>query len=239
MDRYKIRFSVFVSFQSMVSSTNLYSGGKGAGQVNSKTVSLSFYELEAGGSRKEYSVNDLEDSISIEIPRKKGERLDVKSAKLYSSKYQSHRFNVTNNASTIHIQVGWDVGVEVELYVKKESEPNPSKGDYDFNTTLWTGGHNNSSNSSAPFAMNELFLSNDALNWSASGEYFVKLRYKENGSLSEDEQAKIDSDGAVPYNFSVYTSMCMYYDEKKGVWSTNGTWVRKVNYFLCIYLIND
>ena len=211
----------------MVSKINLYSGGKGAELVKSDLVSLSFYESKGKDSREEYKIKGLEKEITVVVPRAKGARPERTPSNLEAKKYMKHSFNVTQNASAVHIRVEWEVRVEVELYIKKGSEPKPAEGVYDFNETLKLEGHFNvnSSNSSDPTS-SELFLSNDALNWTAAGPYFVQLRYKANGSLPEEEKDKMDSNGAVPYNFSVYTSICMYYDENKKSWSTEGTKVR-------------
>lgn len=212
----------------MVSKINLYSGGKGAELVKSDLVSLSFYESKGEDSREEYNVKDLEKEISVIVPRAKGSRPEKTPSKLDAKKYMKHSFNVTHNAFTVHIRVEWKIRVEVELYIKKGSEPKPAEGVYDFNETLKLGGHfnANSSNSSSDSTSSELFLSNDALNWTAAGTYYVKLRYKANGSLPEQEKANMGPNGGVPYNFSVYTSMCVYYDENKKSWSTEGTKVR-------------
>ena len=209
----------------MVSQTNLHSGIEGAELVKSNLVSLSFYDSNVKGVRKEYHVKGLEKEIRVKVPRKKGHP-NKTPHKLKSKDYTKHSFNVTQNASTVHIRLEWKVRVEVELFVKKGSQPKPTEGVYDFNETLKLGGHNaNSSNSSEPTS-SELFLSNVALNWTAAGTYFVQLRYKANSSLPAEEKAKMNSDDTVPYNFSVYTSMCMYYDENKQKWSTEGTKVR-------------
>lgn len=211
----------------MVSAINMYSGVERAELVNSKLVSLAFYTLEEGDRRYEHSVSNLTEKISIILPRSEKEgRPTVVQAKLHSDKYKLHRFTVTENTSTVHIRVGWQVSVEVELYLKKGSEPKPAEGVYDFNVTFQDGENRcmNSSNSSEP-SISELFLSNDDLNWTAAGMYYAFLRYKGRVSLPE-EKAKMDSDGAISHNFSVYTSMCMYFDEKRGVWSTEGTEVR-------------
>ncbi|CAH3036848.1 unnamed protein product [Porites lobata] len=48
------------------------------------------------------------------------------------------------------------------------------------------------------------------------------MGYTKNDSLPVEELKKIGSDDTVPYNFSMYTSKCMFYDEKKNVWSTDG-----------------
>ena len=210
----------------MVSKINLYSGGKGAELVKSDLVSLSFYKSKGKDSREEYKVKDLEKEICVILPRVG--RPKKTSSELEAKKYMKHSFNVTHNASTVHIRVEGEVRVEVELYIKKGIEPKPAEGVYDFNETLKLGGHfnANSSNSSSDSTSSELFLSNVALNWTAAGTYHVKLRYKANGSLPEEEKAKMGSNGGVPYNFSVYTSMCMYYDENKKSWSTEGTKVR-------------
>ena len=224
-----ISFSLLFLFQSMVSATNLYSGSKGGKLVNNKLVSLSYSELKPNGSQGEINVKNLEKEISVMLPRnEKAEPLSVEKGKLYSGKYSEHEFNITHNASAVHIQVGWGVSVDVELYVSKGSKPKPLEGVYDFNTTLQLGRHLsvNTSNSTDPSSHRELFLSNDDLNWTAEGTYFALLRFIENNSLPEKERAKIDSDGTIPYNVSIYTSMCMYYDEKKDVWSTEGMKVR-------------
>lgn len=215
----------------MVSATNLYSGGQGAELVNSKLVRLSFSVANGSESKMELTIKDLkeEEAISVIIPRRGNEKLpdDKAPCKLYSNKANLHTFNETWNESAVNIRVEWQIDVEMELYVKKGSEPKPNEGDYDFNVTLKRGEHSNanSSNISDPNA-SELFLSNDALNWTAEGMYFVSLRFKANGSLPAEEKAKMTSDGAVLYNFSVYSSMCRYYDERKKTWSTEGTKVR-------------
>ena len=211
-------------FQSMVSGLNLYPRGEGAALVNSKLVSLAFYASEEGGSRSELSVSSLKQRISLMIPRNEKEKSPVVvQARLHSVKYKLHTFNVTENASTVHIRLGWQVNVDVEVYVKKGSEPKPSESVFDFNKTLQCGGNNSANSLNSSEHISELFFSNHDLNWTAAGTYYALLRYKENVSLPEEEKAKMDSDGSIPYNFSVYTSMCQYYDEKQKGWSTNGT----------------
>ena len=195
--------------------------------MNSKLVRLSF-----SVARKEFTVINLkeEEAISIIIPRRGNEKFpdDREPVKLYSNKANLHTFNETSNESAVNIRVEWQVDVEMELYVKKGSEPKPNEGDYDFNVTLKRGEHSNANSSkTSDSTASELFLSNDALNWTAEGTYFVSLRFKDNGSLPAEEKAKMTSDGAVLYNFSVYSSMCRYYDERKNAWSTEGTKVRK------------
>ena len=222
-----ISFSLLFLFQSMVSATNLYSGGKRGKLVNNKLVSLSYSDSQG----ETVDVTDRGEEISVMLPRnEKAEPLSVEKGKLYSGKYSVHEFNITHNASAVHIRVGWGVSVDVELYVSKGSKPKPLKGVYDFNKTLQLGRHLsvNTSNSTDPSSHDELFLSNDELKWTAEGTYFALLRFIENNSLPEKERAKIDSDGTIPYNVSIYTSMCMYYDEKKEDWSREGMKVRNM-----------
>ena len=122
------------------------------------------------------------------------------------------------------VQVAWNISVAVQIYIKKGSRPRPEESVYDFNATFRLGGRY--SDDSTNFSLCKLFLSNDDLNWTAAGQYFVMLGYTKNDSLPLEELDKIGSDGTVPYNFSMYTSKCMFYDEKKNIWSTDGLKVR-------------
>ena len=211
----------------MVSNTSLFASQdqeKGH-SVKSLAVSLSFSDA----NHSELNIKNLTSEISIIIPRNDKERSNTEGG-VSSKTYQVHSFTIEQNASTVHIRAEWEVSVDLELYVRKGGEPKPLEGVYDFNYTLRLGSRQgvNSSNSSDPSGC-ELFLSNDALNWTAAGTYYVLLRYVRNDSLSEEEKAKIPSDDTIPYNFSVYTSMCLYYDVDREVWSTEGTKVRENN----------
>ena len=211
----------------MVSNTSLFASQdqEKGNSVKSLAVSLSFSDE----NRQELNIKNLTSEISIFIPRNDKERGNTEDV-VSSKEYKVHSFTIEQNASTVHIRAEWEVSVDLELYVRKGGEPKPSEGVFDFNDTLRLGSRQgvNSSNSSDPSGR-ELFLSNDALNWTAAGKYYVSLRYVRNDSLSEEEKAKITSDDTIPYNFSVYTSMCLYYDVDREVWSTEGTKVRENN----------
>lgn len=215
-------------FQVMLSAINLYPGGEDANRINnSKLVSFSFYQSDVNNSRTEYGVKDLEQGkeISLMVPRvEPAVDRRVTREKLQSSKFNLHEFEILENTSAVTIEARPDFFVDVEMYVKVGSEPNPSQGVFDFNATL-SAIAANSSNSSILSSYYEFFLSNDVLNQTAAGKYFVKVRYKlpENHSFTEDQLA----DG-IPYNFSVYTSSCSYYDEKNNSWRTDG--VKVFNY---------
>ena len=221
--------STFSFFQSLVSDQNLFSGGKGAGQVTDKVVSLSFTGSKDDGSvdvrGKECPVEGLEEAISVSLPRNNtSKNPPEQEGKLHSAKYSIHEFNITENASAVTVQVAWNISVAVQIYIKRGSIPNPEEGVYDFNETFRLGGCY--SDHSTNFSLCKLFLSNDDLNWTAAGQYFVMMGYTKNDSLPVEELKKIGSDDTVPYNFSMYTSKCMFYDEKKNVWSTEGLKVR-------------
>ena len=221
--------STFSFFQSLVSDQNLFSGGKGAGQVTDKVVSLSFTGSKDDGSvdvgGKECTVEGLEEAISVSLPRNNTfKNPPEQEGKLHSAKYSIHEFNITENASAVTVQVAWNISVAVQIYIKKGSRPRPEESVYDFNATFRLGGRY--SDDSTNFSLCKLFLSNDDLNWTAAGQYFVMLGYTKNDSLPLEELDKIGSDGTVPYNFSMYTSKCMFYDEKKKIWSTDGLKVR-------------
>ena len=190
--------------------------------VSSDAVSLSFSEEEG---EEHHKIKNLPSEISIIIPRSEKERKGgdkTKKGSMGSDRYSIHSFEIENNASAVHLRVEWAVNVEIDVYVRKGNKPIPQGGFYDFNDTLRLGSHLNtpSSNSSERLGV-ELFLSNDALNWTAAGKYYVALRYVKNDSLHKEED-KI----SVRYNFSIYTSMCMYYNEGRGSWSTDGLTVR-------------
>ena len=215
----------------MVSNTSLFASQdqEKGNSVKSLAVSLSFFVSFSDENRTELNIKNLTSEISIIIPRNDKERRNTEGG-VNSKTYQVHSFTIEQNASTVHIRAEWEVSVDLELYVRKGGEPKPLEGVYDFSDTLPLGCRQgvNSSNSSDPSGC-ELFLSNDALNRTAAGTYYVLLRYVPNDSLSEEEKAKITSDDTIPYNFSVYTSMCLYYDVDREVWSTEGTKVRENN----------
>ena len=196
--------------------------------MSSDAVSLSFSEEEGEEQRaksEDRKIKNLPSEISIIIPRSEKERRGGEKAKkgsMGSDRYSIHSFEIENNASAVHLRVEWAVNVEIDVYVRKGNKPIPQGGLYDFNDTLRLGSHLNasSSNSSEKLGV-EIFLSNDALNWTAAGKYYVALRYVKNDSHYKEED-KI----SVRYNFSIYTSMCMYYDEERGSWSTDGLKVR-------------
>ncbi|XP_068673513.1 polycystin-1-like [Montipora foliosa] len=206
---------------SMVSNTSLFASQdqEKGNSVKSLAVSLSFSD----GNHSELNIKNLTSEISIIIPRNDKERRNTEGG-VNSKTYQVHSFTIEQNASTVHIRAEWEVSVDLELYVRKGGEPKPLEGVYDFNGRLQLGSRQSvqSSTSLDPSGC-ELFLSNDALNWTAAGTYYVLLRYVRNDSLSEEEKAKIPSDDTIPYTFSVYTSMCLYYDVDREVWSTEGT----------------
>ena len=193
--------------------------------VSSDAVSLSFSK-EKG---KELEIKNLTLEISIIIPRSEKERRGGDKAKkgsMGSDRYSIHSFEIENNASAVHLRVEWAVNVEIDVYVRKGNKPIPQGGLYDFNDTLRVGSHfNTSSSNSSERSGVEIFLSNDALNWTAAGKYYVALRYVKNDSLLREED-KISVDSPIPYNFSIYTSMCVYYNVEKGAWSTDGLKVR-------------
>lgn len=193
--------------------------------MSSDAVSLSFSE-EKGGQP---DICNLPSEISITIPRSEKERRGGDKAKegsMSSDRYSIHYFEIENNASAVHLRVEWAVNVEIDVYVRKGNKPIPQGGLYDFNDTLRLGSHLNASSSNSSERLGvEIFLSNEALNWTAAGKYYVALRYVKNDSLLREED-KISVDGPIPYNFSIYTSMCVYYNEGKGAWSTDGLKVR-------------
>ena len=225
--------------QILVSNENLYSGGEGGGQVTDKIVSLSFSGSKDDGSvdfdGAECKVKGLEEEISVMLPRNNTAKdPPVQDGSLRSDKYSIREFNLTENASAVTVQVAWNISVAVQIYIKKGSRPKPEEGVYDFNATFRLGGRY--SDHSTNLSRCELFLSNDDLNWTAAGQYFVMMGYTKNDSLPLEELKKIGSDDTVPYNFSMYTSKCMFYNETKNVWSTDGLKVRlrrtiKYSYF--------
>ena len=230
--------STFSFFQSLVSNQNLFSGGAGAGQVTDKVVSLSFTGSKDDGSvdgdGKECTVEGLEEEISVILPRNNtSKNPPEEEGKLHSDKYSIHEFNITENASTVTVQVGWNVSVPVQIYIKKGSRPKPEESVYDFNATFRFGGRY--CDDSTNFSLCKLFLSNDDLNWTAAGQYFAMLSFTKNDSLPAEELDEIGSDGTVPYKFSMYTSKCMFYDEEKSVWSTDGLKVRFRKFIECSY----
>ena len=193
--------------------------------MSSDAVSLSFSEEEG----EERNITNLPSEISIIIPRSEKERSGGDKAKkgsMGSDRYNIHSFEIENNASAVHLRVEWAVNVEIDVYVRKGNKPIPQGGLYDFNDTLRLGSHFNTSSSNFSERSGvEIFLSNDALNWTAAGKYYVALRYVKNDSLLREED-KISVDSPIPYNFSIYTSMCVYYNVEKGAWSTDGLKVR-------------
>ena len=193
--------------------------------MSSDAVSLSFSEEEG----EERNITNLPSEISIIIPRSEKERSGGDKAKkgsMGSDRYNIHSFEIENNASAVHLRVEWAVNVEIDVYVRKGNKPIPQEGLYDSNDTLRLGSHfNASSSNSSERSGVEIFLSNDALNWTAAGKYYVALRYVKNDSLLREED-KISVDSPIPYNFSIYTSMCVYYNVEKGAWSTDGLKVR-------------
>ena len=199
--------------------------GEEGNPVSSDAVSLSFSE----GKGDELKIDNLPSEISIIIPRSEKERRGGDKAKensMGSDRYSIHSFKIENNASAVHLRVEWAVNVEIDVYVRKGNKPIPQEGLYDSNDTLRLGSHfNASSSNSSERSGVEIFLSNDALNWTAAGKYYVALRYVKNDSLLKEED-KISVDGTIRYNFSIYTSMCMYYNVGKGAWSTDGLKVR-------------
>ena len=226
-------------FQSLISNTNLYSDAKGGDQVTDKIVSLSFFGSKDDGSvdvdGDECKVKGLKEEIRVVLPRNNTAKdPPVQDGSLRSDKYSIREFNLTENASAVTVQVAWNISVAVQIYIKKGSIPKPEEGVYDFNATFRLGGRY--SDHSTNLSRCELFLSNDDLNWTAAGQYFVMMGYTKNDSLPVEELKKIGSDDTVPYNFSMYTSKCMFYDEEKKVWSTDGLKVRlrrtiKYSYF--------
>ena len=212
-------------FQSFISNTNLYSDAKGADQVTDKIVSLSFFGSKDDGSvdvdGDECKVKGLEEEIRVVLPRNNTAKdSPVQEGSLRSDKYNIYEFNITDNASAVTVQVAWNISVAVQIYIKKGSIPKPEEGVYDFNATFRLGGCY--SDHSTNLSLCKLFLSNDDLNWTAAGQYFVMMGYTKNDSLPLEELEKIGSDDTVPYIFSMYTSKCMFYDEKKNEWSTDG-----------------
>ena len=216
-------------FQSLISNTNLYSDAKGADQVTDKIVSLSFFGSKDDGSvdvdGDECKVKGLEEEIRVVLPRNNTAKDSPgQEGSLRSDKYNIYEFNITDNASAVTVQVAWNISVAVQIYIKKGSIPKPEEGVYDFNATFRLGGCY--SDHSTNLSLCKLFLSNDDLNWTAAGQYFVMMGYTKNDSLPLEELEKIGSDDTVPYIFSMYTSKCMFYNETKKVWSTDGLKVR-------------
>ena len=219
------------SFQSLVSNVlDLYpvKDREEGNSVSSDVVSLSF---SVDGN--ELEIDNMPSEISISIPRSAKERSGGDKAiegSMGSDKYTIHSFEITHNASAVHLRVEWSVNVEIDVHVRKGNKPSPQDGLYDFNDTLRLGSQlNASSSNSSERSGVEIFLSNDALNWTAAGKYYVALRYVKNDSLPKEED-KISADGTIRYNFSIYTSMCMYYNVLRGAWSTDGLKVRDINH---------
>ena len=210
------------SFQSLVSNVlDLYpvKDREEENSVSSDAVSLSFSD-----NGNESKIDNMASEISISIPRSAKERSGGDKAipgSMGSDKYTIHSFEIAHNASAVHLRVEWSVNVEIDVHVRKGNKPSPQDGLYDFNDTLRLGGQlNASSSNSSERSGVEIFLSNDALNWTAAGKYYVALRYVKNDSLLKED------DGTIHYNFSIYTSMCMYYNVLRGAWSTDGLKVR-------------
>lgn len=193
-------------------------------------MSFSLQESEGGNNRSKVDVRKLEKGkeISVIVPRNKpdADRRAV-SGELESDKFNEHEFEVHDNMSALIIQVSPDLIVDIELYLKKGAVPNPSKKVYDYNVTLSVGEStpgvravraDNSSNSTGPSFSYEYLLLNEDLNWTAAGTYFALVGPKvpKNHSSTEEQLRKI------PYNFSVITCSCWYYDEVNEVWSTKG-----------------
>ena len=193
-------------------------------------MSFSLQESEGGNNRSKVDVRKLEKGkeISVIVPRNKpdADRRAV-SGELESGKFNEHEFEVHDNMSALIIQVSPDLIVDIELYLKKGAVPIPSKNVYDYNVTLSVGEStpgvrevraDNSSNSTGPSFSYEYLFFNEDLNWTAAGTYFALVRPKEpkNHSFTEEQLRKI------PYNFSVITCSCWYYDEVNEVWSTKG-----------------
>ena len=220
----------------MLSEINLYPGGQASKQINnSKLVSFTFY-TSVNKSREEFSVKLLEPGkeISVMVPRKQPEvERHPTHDKLHTSKFKLHKFVILDNSSAVTIETKPELPVEVEMYVKVGGEPNPSQGEFDFNITL-SAGRTNSLNSTIPSSSYEYLLSNDVLNWTAAGNYSVMVRYKlpENRSFTEDQLG----DG-IGYNFSVYTSSCLYHDPKTNIWRTDGVKVLKLITILIVTII--
>lgn len=192
---------------------------------------MSFHESNVNNSRSKFDVEGLQEGseIRVMVPRPESD-VDprIVSDKLQSGKYMLHEFPVQDNSCALIIEIKTEYPVDVELFVKKGGEPNPSKGVYDFNVTipaeLVSLRGANSSNFTSPSYSHRQFLSNDALNWSAAGTYFAKVRYKKsNRSMADEEPSEI------PYNFSVSSHICLYYDKKKKDWATDGVKVTNVN----------
>ncbi|KAL9957163.1 hypothetical protein ACROYT_G038767 [Oculina patagonica] len=211
-----------LDIEQLVSAINFYPGSIN----NSKLVSMSFHESNAAKNQSKFNVEGLEEGneISVMVPRSASD-VDKRtvSDKLHSSKYNLHVFGERDNSSALIIEIATEIPVDVELFVKKGGEPNPSKGVFDYNATLLAeqvplGDDENSSISTDPTYSYRYFLSNDALNWSAAGEYFASVRYKKpfNSSLEVEELTD------VPYNFSVSSYICLYYDEKSESWGKRG-----------------
>lgn len=188
-------------------------------------MSISFHQSNGDNNRSVVNVQDLEEGkeISVMVPRTDSD-VDRRafSGELESGKYTEHEFEIHDNMSALIIEVAPELAVDIELYVKKGDVPDPSKKVYDYNVTLSVGeltpGVKNSSNSTDPSYSYEYFLSNEDLNWTAAGTYFAFVRSKKpkNHSFTEEELTK------VPYNFSVISCSCWYYDEKNEVWTTKG-----------------
>ena len=193
-------------------------------------MSFSLQESDGGNTRSKFDVKDLEEGkeISVIVPRNEpdADRRAV-SGELESDKFNEHEFEVHDNMSALIIQVSPDLIVDIELYLKKGAVPNPSKKVYDYNVTLSVGEStpgvravraDNSSNSTGPSFSYEYLLLNEDLNWTAAGTYFALVGPKvpKNHSYTEEQLRKI------PYNFSVITCSCWYYDEEIEVWSTEG-----------------
>ena len=195
-----------------------------ASRVNSHLLSVG---IRNASTQEELEVTNLTKPLVLWI-KKGSDTLQTKGEVQYT-KTLKHSFEVKDNRSTINIDIHV-LGVITEypllvVYLRKGEEPTMDGDDRDkvrVNPPLL---HKNNDSSWKNFSTNAtdvLFFSNKEFNGTAAGEYFVIIEY--NGTVSGAEVPKEST--TVEYLFSVYTSECLYWNERSEAWVEDGCVVR-------------
>jgi hypothetical protein len=142
---------------------------------------------------------------------------------LYAENLLFHKMTVSTNDTAIHVNVypeSCNYGFDV--FIRRESFP--SESNYDYNYSLPHNGEwdfaSNCSMSSNQSSAFEIFISNEDLNYTAAGVYYIGIRFKaRNGT---------NNLGRIPANYTAVlsTSSCMYWDTKNETWRSDGCVVR-------------
>lgn len=200
----------------MISTKNIYNYDESAYQVEGGHVAT--IEFKNSTTHDSLMFRNLSKPVEMYLGRDASKESAVVQPMTGTNLYFI-RTPVYINDSAIHVNIypeSCDYGFDV--FIKRGSFP--SESSFDYNYTLphdgqWDFSSNcsRSSNLSSAF---EIFLSNEDLNHTAAGRYYIGIKYRPRNLTNDPDM--------FPVNFTaiVYTSSCMYWDSNNETWKSDG-----------------